>query len=86
MHISYIAGLALLAQSALASLSLEDICSYTLPSGKEAGATICLRGDQPLVFAKEVSGTAKLGATGIQLCCSSIPQSILRLVFLTQGI
>lgn len=73
MHFSYIASLALLAQGALASLSVEDICSYTLPSGKETGATICLRGDQALEFPKEVSGTAKLGATGIQLCCSSFP-------------
>ena len=73
MHFSTIAYLALLAQGTTtalaASLTLEDICSYTMSSGKEAGATICLRGDQPLEFAKEVSGTAKLGATGVQLCC-----------------
>ena len=62
MHL-YLIPLALLAQFTIASLSIDDICYYQLPTKTES--IICLRADQPLdKFPKEVSATAALGATG----------------------
>lgn len=71
MQLYYLAPLALLTHFTLASLSLDELCSYSLPSdGSNVAAIICLRGDQPLdKFPTEVSGTASLGATAVKLCC-----------------
>ncbi|KAH0536552.1 hypothetical protein FGG08_006582 [Glutinoglossum americanum] len=60
----------LLAPLTLASLSLSDICSYSLDDTAALNAIICLRSDQPTdKFPTEVSGTASLGATNVKLCC-----------------
>ncbi|KAH8667933.1 hypothetical protein BGZ60DRAFT_538687 [Tricladium varicosporioides] len=59
---------AILVTTAAASVTIEDICQYTLPTKQPA--IICLRADQPLNdFPKEITATASIGVTPVKLCC-----------------
>jgi hypothetical protein len=73
MHVVYLAALFLLSQFTitLASLTINELCSYQLPSdGTSPDSIICLKSDQPLdKFPIEISGTASIGATAVKLCC-----------------
>jgi hypothetical protein len=61
---------ALLATITVASVTIEEICQYTLPTKQPA--IICLRADQPLNgFPKEITATASIGVTPVKLCCKS---------------